>query len=102
MKKRLKKLKDYEIEDESILLKTIKLTKNINYLTEKLPKPNYSPLRYKSLLGNKSSIDHRKNMKNDLDMKISLPPIRNAINRSLPHSERGHKIGLVAKSNIRN
>jgi hypothetical protein len=64
MKKKTKKLRDYEIEEESILLKTIKLTKNINYLTEKLPKPNYSPLRYKSLLANKSSIDHRKYLKN--------------------------------------
>lgn len=33
MKKKTRKMKDYEIEDESILLKTIKLTKNINYLT---------------------------------------------------------------------
>lgn len=86
MKKRLKKVKDYEIEEESILLKTIKLTKNINYLTEKLPKPNYSPLRYKSLLANRSATDHRKNLKKDYDLQISLPPLKGNNNRSLAHS----------------
>lgn len=44
-----KKVREIELEEKSILLKTIKLTKNINYLTEKLPKPNYSPLRIKSI-----------------------------------------------------
>jgi NIMA (never in mitosis gene a)-related kinase len=35
--------------DESIpeLLRTIKIPKNIHYLTEKLPKPNYIPLKYR-------------------------------------------------------
>lgn len=37
-----------EPEDKSAqLLRTIKLTKNINYLTDMMPKPNYSPLKYK-------------------------------------------------------
>ena len=49
VRNRQKKSKDIEVEEKSILLKTIKLTKNINYLTEKLPKPNYSPLRLKSI-----------------------------------------------------
>lgn len=37
------------------LLRTIKIPKNIHYLTEKLPKPNYIPLKYRrSNLGAKS------------------------------------------------
>lgn len=90
MKKRLKKLKDYEIEEESILLKTIKLTKNINYLTEKLPKPNYSPLRYKSLLSNRSTTDHHKPSKK-YDLQISLPPLKSNLRKSIAYSERGSK-----------
>lgn len=72
-----------EVEEESILLRTIKLTKNINYLTEKLPKPNYSPLRYKSLLANRSSLDnHHKSegKKGAFDLKLSLPPIKGGLN----------------------
>lgn len=77
MRKKLKKHKDIELEEESVLLKTIKLTKNINYLTEKLPKPNYSPLRYKSMLNNRSSGEARNN-KIDLHLKFGLPPIKKA------------------------
>ena len=82
MRKRMKKAKELEVEEESILLRTIKLTKNINYLTEKLPKPNYSPLRYKSLLGNRSSLDNRANInkKKLYDLKLSLPPIKGGVN----------------------
>jgi NIMA (never in mitosis gene a)-related kinase len=43
--------------DESVseLLKTIKIPKNIHYLTEKLPKPNYIPLKFRrSNIGTKS------------------------------------------------
>ena len=50
MKRKMKNIGETEVEEESILLKTIKLEKNINYLTENLPKPNYLPLRYKALL----------------------------------------------------
>ena len=54
------------------MLKTIKLSKNINYLTEKLPKPNYSPLRFK--IGNRSSVDNR--YRSPEEMQMSLPPIK--------------------------
>jgi hypothetical protein len=30
-----------------MLLKTIKFSKNINYLADRLPKPNYAPVKYK-------------------------------------------------------
>lgn len=79
------------------MLKTIKLSKNINYLTERLPKPNYSPLRYKSLLGNRSSMDRRSELnskKKTYDIKLSLPPIyaKNVNPRELVHSDRNIKI----------
>lgn len=32
-----------------ILLTTIKVPKNLHYLTDKLPKPNYAPLRTKKV-----------------------------------------------------
>jgi hypothetical protein len=56
------------------LLKTIKLTKNINYLTERLPKPNYSPLRLKSISQSKSVLNQR--YKSPYDLHLSLPPIK--------------------------
>ena len=71
MRKRLKAKYETEVEEESVLLRTIKLSKNINYLTEKLPKANYSPLRYKSMLNNRSSVD--------LKLKVSLPPIKKSL-----------------------
>ena len=89
----MKKHKDIEVEEESVLLKTIKLTKNINYLTEKLPKPNYSPLRYKSMLNNRSAYEVKKN-KLKINMKFSLPPIKQgqirserSINKKKVHSK---------------
>lgn len=72
--KKMKKHIDIEVEEESVLLKTIKLTKNINYLTERLPKPNYNPLRYKSMLNNRKG---DKKEKLHLNMKLSLPPLKN-------------------------
>lgn len=30
-------------------MKTIRMVRNMNYLTERLPKPNYSPVRYRSM-----------------------------------------------------
>jgi hypothetical protein len=56
------------------LLKTIKFGKNINYLTEKLPKPNYSPLRVKSIERNKSTFEPKR--KSPYDLQLSLPPIK--------------------------
>jgi hypothetical protein len=44
----MKKGKDIESLESSSLLKTIRLVKNMNYLTEKLPKPNYTPVRYRT------------------------------------------------------
>lgn len=39
-----------EVDEESIdLLNTIKIPKNIHFLTGRLPKPNYSPLRLKKV-----------------------------------------------------
>lgn len=34
-------------EDVPELLRTINVPKNIHYLTEKLPKPNYIPVKYR-------------------------------------------------------
>ena len=85
MRKRMKSKFETEVEEESILLKTIKLSKNINYLTEKLPKPNYSPIKYKSMLKNRSSVD--------LKLKMSLPPIKNkkiAISERKPSIKRDY------------
>jgi hypothetical protein len=79
--RRHQKQKNIEIEEESILLKTIKLTKNINYLTEKLPKPNYTPLRYKSML-EKNRIKKHNKYELDLNLKLSLPPIKPKIVQS--------------------
>ncbi len=76
VKKRLKKNKEFEVDEKSILLKTIKLTKNINYLTERLPKPNYSPLRLKSIGNHKSSLSQRYVSKSPYDLHMSLPPIK--------------------------
>lgn len=45
----MKKTKQIINLESSSLLKTIRLVKNMNYLTEKLPKPNYSPVRFKSM-----------------------------------------------------
>jgi len=72
----MKKNKDFEVDEKSILLKTIKLTKNINYLTERLPKPNYSPLRLKSINQHKSSLSQRYVSKSPYDLHMSLPPIK--------------------------
>ena len=97
MSKKLKKHKDIEVEEESVLLKTIKLTKNINYLTEKLPKPNYSPLRYKSMLNNRSDSEmNRKKVK--LNMKFSLPPIK----KGLIKSERSINKKKYSKEKLKN
>ena len=74
MKQKQKKLRDFEIEEKSILLKTIKFGKNINYLTEKLPKANYSPLRVKSIERNKSTFEPKR--KSPYDLQLSLPPIK--------------------------
>lgn len=91
--KKMKKHKEIDVEEESVLLKTIKLTKNINYLTEKLPKPNYSPLKYKSMLNNRSALEKRNKI--DLKMKFSLPPIKNS---ALVKSERKMSVAQRKKS----
>jgi hypothetical protein len=36
------------LEPPSILLSTIKPVKNMNYLTDRLPKPNYTPIKFKA------------------------------------------------------
>ena len=77
IKKHHKKNKQVEVDEKSVLLKTIKLTKNINYLTERLPKPNYSPLRLKSISQNiKGSLSQRYKSKSPYDLHLSLPPIK--------------------------
>lgn len=74
MRSHQRKVREIELEEKSILLKTIKLTKNINYLTEKLPKPNYSPLRIKSIERNKSTFEPKR--KSPYDLQLSLPPLK--------------------------
>ena len=74
VKNKAKKNREVQFEEKSILLKTIKLTKNINYLTEKLPKPNYSPLRVRSIDRNKSTFEPKR--KSPYDLQLSLPPIK--------------------------
>jgi NIMA (never in mitosis gene a)-related kinase 1/4/5 len=86
IRKHMRKSKDIQVEERSILLKTIKISKNINYLTERLPKANYSPLKYKSLSKNHSSMDmprnrsllNRSTIKNSSNLDLSLPPIKNS------------------------
>lgn len=36
------------LEPPSNLLATIKPVKNMNYLTDRLPKPNYTPIKFKA------------------------------------------------------
>lgn len=52
--------------DESTpeLLKTIRIPKNMHYLTEKLPKPNYIPVKYR-----RSTIGAIKSLANSLEVK---------------------------------
>ncbi len=39
-----------EVEDmQNLLLNTIRIPKNIHYLTDSLPKPNYQPLKMKKV-----------------------------------------------------
>lgn len=38
-----------EVDESSQLLQTIRLPKNFHYLTERLPKPNYSPIKLKKI-----------------------------------------------------
>lgn len=83
----MKKNKDFEVDEKSILLKTIKLTKNINYLTERLPKPNYSPLRLKSINNHKSALSQRYVSKSPYDLHMSLPPIKSQNRGSLKLKE---------------
>lgn len=49
----IKKMDDkllYEVDEiNPSLLQTIKISKNMHYLTERLPKPNYSPLKLKKV-----------------------------------------------------
>ena len=44
----MKSLSENEGEN-NLLLNTIKFPKNLHYLTERLPKPNYSPLKTKKV-----------------------------------------------------
>ena len=70
-----------------MLLRTIKFGKNINYLTEKLPKANYSPLRIKSIERNKSTFEVKR--KSPYHLQLSLPPIKsNKRSEGLIKSER--------------
>jgi NIMA (never in mitosis gene a)-related kinase len=52
--------------DEAIpeLLRTIRIPKNMHYLTDKLPKPNYIPVKY-----HRSTIGAIKSMASSLDIK---------------------------------
>ena len=36
-------------EGENFLLNTIRIPKNIHYLTDRLPKPNYQPLKTRNI-----------------------------------------------------
>ena len=51
----MKKVRSIESLETSTLLKTIRPVKNMVYLTDRLPKPNYCPVRYRSFfeLGHK-------------------------------------------------
>ena len=48
IREKLKVGKSVESLESSVLLKTIRPAKNMVYLTDKLPKPNYQPIRYRS------------------------------------------------------
>ena len=89
----MKKPRDSDLQEKSSLLKTIKVGKNISYIGEKLPLPNYTPLRYKhNSLG---KIDNKRQANRSLSLgqansslslhqsngslanksKITLPPV---------------------------
>ena len=86
MRNKHRKARDFEFDEKSILLKTIKISKNINYLTEKLPKPNYSPPRIRSISKNRSSFEAKR--KSPYDLQLSLPPIKSNKKPGLVKSER--------------
>lgn len=37
------------MDESSLMLQTIRISKNLHYLTERLPKANYTPLKLKKL-----------------------------------------------------
>ena len=58
----MKRHRDVDSGEKSVLLRTIRLSKNINYLTEKLPKSNYAQIEEKCHYYNRSmSLDSVKN-----------------------------------------
>ncbi len=72
-------------------MKTIRLVKNMNYLTEKLPKPNYSPVRYRSLKSVNNTFDNlTKFMGGSLQVLSKL-------NKSLEKSKASSNGSFVSK-----
>jgi hypothetical protein len=76
--------------DEGVpeLLKTIRVPKNIHYLTEKLPKPNYIPIKYR-----RSTIGSMKSLENSMDAKVahnSSNPSLNPGLDALPSIKKGY------------
>ena len=56
IQKRLKS-KENEVNEKTYLLRTIRGGEGLSELNEKLPKPNYEPLRVRNERGMKSLID---------------------------------------------
>lgn len=67
--------------ETSFLLKTIRPTKNMNYLTERLPKPNYCPVRFRSVrqMGGRGYQNHDRLLGASLQ---ELPKMSSSLNKS--------------------
>jgi serine/threonine protein kinase len=80
--------------DEGVpeLLRTIKVPKNIHYLTEKLPKPNYIPLKYRrSNLGVKSLASSLEREPSDPNNDSSIATKLGAEIPTLPYINKSKK-----------
>ena len=53
----------FDLFEQSSLLKTIKLTKNISYIGKSLPKANYEPIKYRPVFMSQNSIENGKDKK---------------------------------------
>ena len=81
----MKRHRDTDSGEKSVLLRTIKLSKNINYITEKLPKPNYAPVEEKCHYYNRS-MSLESTMKNSQKLTKSqlYSKGKSNVNTSLP------------------
>ena len=83
VKARLRRGKLVENLEASTLLKTIRPAKNLIYLTDRLPKPNYQPVRYRSYFQLK---DHEAPHQKYGNSMQELPNLSKSFSKSLNKS----------------